>query len=149
MGERSRGMRRRPSERDLAISRAIVSANEALACLERASDQLVRASGWGVADAVAGGILVTLMKHRRLADARRELEAAQAAVRTFANQWDDVAGISEVNLNLGTFNTVFDFVFDNFLTDLVVQRQISEAQDQLEVVTQRVRDARDALCRLA
>lgn len=113
------------------IAEAIAAADLALDHLRAARDQLDRAGGWGWADMLGGGLLTTFMKHRRIDDAREEMESAQAAVRSFAHELSDVDGADNLDLDLGDFLTFADYFFDGILADVLVQNRIDDAKRQV------------------
>ena len=131
--------------REKELLEALDAADAALAHLERA-DMLLRSSGrWGWLDMLGGGLIVSLLKHGEMSDARRELQAAQDAVRTFGRELKDVQGIMDVNLETGDFLGFADVFFDGLLADALMQHRIEKARDGIAEAQRRIREIRPRL----
>ena len=61
------------------IAEAVTASDRALQSLEEAGLYLSKAAGWGVWDLPGGGMFGTFMKHSRLDDASRAMEAVQTS----------------------------------------------------------------------
>ncbi|MBR1408676.1 MAG: hypothetical protein IJ573_07275 [Clostridia bacterium] len=131
--------------REKELLEALEAADTALHHLESA-DMLLRSSGrWGWLDMLGGGLIVSLLKHGEMSDARRELQAAQDAVRAFGRELKDVQGIMDVNLETGDFLGFADVFFDGLLADALMQRRIEKARDSIAAAQRRIREIRPLL----
>lgn len=123
------------------IDEAIAAGRDALAALEDAADSLDSAKRWGVVDILGGGLLTSVVKHSRLGDANRALADARAAIRRFSRELADVRELAGLNANVSSWNAFFDIACDNWLADLLVQREISDAADRVDDAIGKVKEA--------
>ena len=134
-------------DRKKELREAIEAADTALRHFY-AAERLLRSSGrWGCLDLIGGGILVTLLKHAEMRDARRELEAAREAVRSFGQELKDVAFLMEVNLDTEDLLGVADFFLDGPLADTLMQLRIADAGNRIKEITGRIDAIRRDLAR--
>ena len=132
-------------DREKELMEALDAADDALEHLERA-DMLLRSSGkWGCLDMLGGGMLVTLLKHGEMSDARREMEEARRAVRDFGRELRDVACLMDVNLDTTDFLGFADIFLDGFLADAFMQSRISDARERIEEAKERIEEIRQEL----
>ncbi|MBY4797498.1 hypothetical protein K6V98_03890 [Collinsella sp. AGMB00827] len=109
-------------------AQAIHAADRALAHLRRAADLLDSAKSWGYFDMFLGGIVSSMIKHRRIDDAEDEFNAARAAVQRFARTMNDFDPDEIVRFDRGGFVAGIDIFLDNVFADIFVQRKIEKAQ---------------------
>lgn len=121
------------------LEEALSAGRNVLRAMERAEEHLRSAKNWGIYDMLGGGFLSTAIKHNRIDDARSALHAAQAGLKRFRAELADVARDVQLELELGTFLSVGDYLFDGLLFDWVVQGRINEALDKTRQQTSRVR----------
>lgn len=113
------------------VDEAVAAGRRALASLEEASEALESAGRWGVADIFLGGGLTSAFKHVRISKAQTALGEARAYLRAFLCELDDVSGVDDLRVRIGTLATAVDIFVDNPLVDIYVQRQIDDAQDDV------------------
>ena len=123
------------------IDEAIAAGREALEALEDAADSLDSAKRWGIVDILGGGLITSVIKHSRLGDANHALADAREEIRAFTREISDVRDLHLLNAEVGGLNTFFDIAMDNTLVDLLVQKDISDAEDRVEEATAWVREA--------
>lgn len=122
------------------IDEAIAAGQDALAALEDAADSLDSAKRWGVVDILGGGLLTSVVKHARLGDANRSLAEARAAIARFTNELADVRELAALNANVSSWNAFFDIACDNWLADILVQKEISDAADRVDEAIEKVNE---------
>lgn len=120
------------------IAEARSAAEKALLHLRSAEEKLKKASGWGIADILGGGLIVTALKRSRMHEAQHELELASEAVKIFNRELSDVEGMENIQIETSGFLSVADYLFDNVIVDLLAQNEISD-------VLSRVKDAEAGL----
>ena len=118
------------------IEEAVAAADDALYHLQSARKYLGSAGNWGIVDILGGGMISGLLKHSKMNDAEREIQAAKYSLQKFSKELRDVSGYSSIHID--EFLTFADFVFDGFLMDVVVQSKISEAQHQCDTAISQV-----------
>ena len=127
------------------IAEAVTAADRALQSLEEAGMYLSKAAGWGVWDLLGGGMFGTFMKHSRMDDASRAMEAAKSHLRRLKRELLDVELPSEFKLEAGDFLAFADYFFDGIIADWMVQTRIKDAEAQVEEAKQRVTRIRSRL----
>ena len=130
------------------IAEAVTASDRALQSLEEAGLYLSKAAGWGVWDLPGGGMFGTFMKHSRLDDASRAMEAAKSHLRRLKRELLDVELPSEFKLEAGDFLAFADYFFDGIIADWMVQTRIKDAEAQVEEAKQRVTRIRSRLYEL-
>ena len=113
----------------------------ALDALAEAADSLDSAKRWGIVDILGGGLITSVIKHSRLGDANHALARAREEIRAFTREISDVRDLHLLNAEVGGLNAFFDIAMDNTLVDLLVQKDISDAEDRVEEATAWVREA--------
>lgn len=117
---------------------AIGAGVRALDSLKAASRYLENASNWGLLDMIGGGLFTTMLKHSKLDDAAKAMEAARYDLRNFSKELADIDRRFNLSLNIGDFLEVADYLFDNFFIDFMVQEKITDARRQVETAIMEV-----------
>ena len=138
-----------PERQQTEIREAIEVADEALTQLREADDKLDDARHWSFADMLGLDFIGGFMKHRRMSDARKAINAAREAVRRFARELADVSGVGQIAVNMGDFLTFADFFFDNFVVDIIAHQRIEEARTQVREAITRIEGMRRDLQQVA
>lgn len=112
------------------ILEAINAGNAALESMRKALKQLNSAGTWGIVDIFGGGLITDLIKHKKMNDARENMERANADLNRFSRELRDVPA-EYLHIDNGGFLGFADFAFDGFLADMLMQNKISEAKAQL------------------
>lgn len=120
-----------PDERR-EVAEAVAAGRRALESLEQARDALESAGNWGAFDIFLGGGLTSAMKHVRINKAQVALGEARAYLRAFTRELSDVSAIEDLRVNVGQVAATIDIFVDNPLVDIFVQKQISDAQDNVD-----------------
>lgn len=128
-------------DRKREIDEAIAAGYRALDALEDAADSLDSAKRWGIVDILGGGLLTSVVKHSRLGDANRALEEARAEIRAFTHELADVRELENLNAYVSSWNAFFDIAWDNWLADIMVQKELSDAADRVDDAISKVREA--------
>ena len=127
------------------IQEAIDAADRALDYLDRARKALGSARGWGMYDMLAGGFFSTMFKHSSMSKAEGYLEDAQAALREFSRELDDVDEMIDFSFNSTDLLTFADYFADGFLVDFLMQGRIKEAARNVDNVINKVTVIRNEL----
>ena len=122
------------------INEAIFAADDALFHLESARKYLSSAGNWGLLDIFGGGTITGLVKHSKMGNAEREVQAAKYALQKFSKELKDVSGYSSIHIN--DLLTLADFIFDGFLADVFVQSKINDAKRQCDDAIRQVKTIR-------
>lgn len=114
------------------IHEAINAADDALIALRQAEKSLSSAGNWGIWDLLGGGFFSSLMKHSRIDQAQSALEAAQFALQRLQTELTDLSHAVDFELDAGDFLRFADYVFDDLLSDILIQSKISHGKQQVQ-----------------
>lgn len=135
-------------DRATEIREAIDAADAALKHLGNAADMLDDAGRWGIVDMLGGGLITTLLKHRKISDAQDEIDEAKRALRIFVKELDDVDEATGLNVELGSGLQFADIFFDGALADWIAQNKIDRAKQQVADAMRQVYAVRSQLERM-
>ena len=135
-------------DRAMEIREAIDAADAALKHLGNAADMLDDAGRWGIVDMLGGGLITTLLKHRKISDAQDEIDEAKRALRIFVKELDDVDEATGLNVELGSGLQFADIFFDGVLADWIAQNKIDRAKQQVADAMRQVYAVRSQLERM-
>lgn len=135
-------------DRATEIREAIDAADAALKHLGNAADMLDDAGRWGIVDMLGGGLITTLLKHRKISDAQDEIDEAKRALRIFVKELDDVDEAAGLNVELGSGLQFADIFFDGVLADWIAQNKIDRAKQQVADAMRQVYAVRSQLERM-
>lgn len=127
------------------IEVSIDLANDALYHLNQAKDRLNSAKNWGLADILGGGVFITMAKRNRLNEAENEMRLAKYAINRLEDRLVYLRKSDDLYIEMSDFATAMDYLFDNPLTDIVIQSRISDAKDRVEKAIVRVEKILDDL----
>lgn len=113
------------------IREAIVAGERVLKSLYEAKEKLQKAGNWGLFDMFGGNTFSGLMKHGRINDAKQCIEDANRNLRIFQKELRDVNVSLNLQIDIGGLLSAFDFLFDGFLADAMVQSKINKAKDSV------------------
>lgn len=114
------------------LREAISAGRSALHTAESILGSLKNANGFATWDLLGGGMIADLAKHSYLSDAQRQIENLQRQLRQFKTELCDVDFKGAVQLDVGDFLYVADFIFDGLIADWMVKDRIGRAQRQVE-----------------
>lgn len=120
------------------VKEAIAAGTRALGSLRSAQEYLNSARKWGVVDMVGGGLFSTLVKHSKMDDAAEYLEKARVDLKRFQKELRDVNVMMDLRMEINSFLSFADIVFDGLIADYLVQTKINEAREQVEEAIDRV-----------
>lgn len=117
------------------ISEAISAGNSVIHSLNRVTNSLDSAEGWGKWDMWGGGGLITdLVKHSHIDDARDAASEVQMLLNRFRTELADVKISSQISIDIEGFVKFADFFFDGLIADWVVQSRIHDSQESVDRV---------------
>ena len=106
------------------------------------------AGRWGIVDMIGGGLITTLLKHRKISDAQDEIDEAKRALRIFVKELDGVDEATGLNVELGSGLQFADIFFDGVLADWIAQNKIDRAKQQVADAMRQVYAVRSQLERM-
>ncbi len=122
---------------------AVNAANDALFYLEDAEKSLSKAKKWGIVDILGGKYIVTGIKREHMAQSNEKIAMAEGALDVLSKK---LAALNQ-HFHLTYFNDTgaIDFLFDNFIMDLVTQSRINEVYKQVQESIAQVEGILDGL----
>ena len=135
-------------DRATEVREAIDAADAELKHLGNAADMLDDAGRWGIVDMIGGGLITTMLKHRKISDAQDEIDEAKRALRIFVKELDDVDDATGLNVELGSGLQFADIFFDGVLADWIAQNKIDRAKQQVADAMRQVYAVRSQLERM-
>lgn len=114
------------------LREALSAGRSALHTAESILGSLKNANGFATWDLLGGGMIADLAKHSYLSDAQRQIENLQRQLRQFKTELCDVDFKDAVQLDVGDFLYVADFIFDGLIADWMVKDRIGRARQQVE-----------------
>lgn len=127
--------RRRSAE----IGQAIKAGSNALRSIQYVIDQLGQAKKWGDWDQMSKSRRYDRMKHSAIDKAINQAYHAKHQLNIFTKEMKDVGiNIGRIDLHIESFGGFMDMLFDNLITDWVVQNKIKNALRNTEGTYDRV-----------
>ena len=84
-------------------------------------------------------IIATAVKHSRINSARESIHQVQQQLRIFQRELADVGSKTDIEINIGSFATFADYVFDGLIVDWIVQSRIGKSLESAVQVTEQIR----------
>ena len=130
------------------INEAINAGERALDSLWEAKEQLNSARAWGIYDMIGGGLISSIIKHRKIDNANEWITRASRDLRRFAKELRDVHS-EDLQIDTGSLVSMLDIFCDNFFSDIMVQKKINDSRARIDALSDRIEDALQALKRRA
>ena len=119
---------------------AISAGKKALHKLRSALNELESARSWGIFDLLGGGLISSLVKHRRMDTAQQYLSEAKRSLQRFEKELQDLEAVESINLETQDFLGFADVLFDGLLSVAAMQWRINDARASLQQTIDRVED---------
>lgn len=113
-------LQRKEKEIDEAVTAARI-VREGLADL---IETLKSAKNWGTWDMLAGGLIITAIKHDAINEAREKVHQVQVDMTKLQKELADVRNITDLEINFGGLELFADFFFDSLIMDYIIQLKI-------------------------
>ncbi|MCF6466034.1 hypothetical protein [Clostridium sp. Cult2] len=112
------------------IKEAINAGDNVKSALGEVIKSLRSAENWGMWDILGGGFIATAAKHSKIDDAKEQVYNVQRLLRIFKKELSDVDTSTDIDINIGSFETFADYFFDGLITDWIVQNKINDSLDR-------------------
>lgn len=119
-------------DRNKEIREAIRAGERALYSLRAAENSLDEARGWGVLDMLGGNLITGLVKHSKVGDASRYVEAAKRDMAYFQDELRDIQDLQGLNIAVDDILTFADFFWDGFFADILIQSKINDSRKKIQ-----------------
>ena len=127
------------------IREAIQAGERALYSLREAQTKLIKATDWGLFDIFGGDMFSGIMKHSRMNEAKQCIEAANRDLQIFQRELNDVNMNFNLQIDVSGLLTVFDFLFDGLIADVMVQSKLNKAKEAIDRAIPQVQSALNRL----
>lgn len=107
------------------LQEAKTAAQHVILRMDNAIKSLENAKSWGWWDLFGGGMLLSLFKRDNIRNANANIREISQALHRLNQELDDVNMTLPLEISDTFSDTVFDVWFDNILTDLQVQDEVS------------------------
>jgi hypothetical protein len=141
-------LKRKEKEVEEAVSAARI-VREGLADVIKT---LKSARNWGTWDMFAGGLLVTVIKHDVIDEAREKVYQVQVDMTKLQKELADVRNIPDSKIDIGGLEFFADFFFDGLIIDFIVQSKIHnalkkavQAHEKVEEMSKQLNDQANSL----
>jgi len=135
------------SDERIEVMEAIKEADKSLEHLYRAQDLLAKASGWGIADIIGGGLFITMIKRNRISEAQSELVSARTHINNLLREMNDVRKVDYIRINTDGFAGFADFMGDP-ISDIYIQTKIESARKEVDETIIKIEQIRVKLSKL-
>lgn len=125
--------------RKAEIMQAFKAGQAALASVSRVIDHLAKAKKWGDWDSMSKSRRYDRRKHSEIDRAIDQAYHAKRLLTVFKNELNDVGiRMGRIDLNIEAPGSFMDVLFDNLITDWVVQNKIKNALKNVEITHDKV-----------
>lgn len=107
------------------LKEAKVAAQQVILRMDSAIKSLESAKSWGWVDLFGGGLFTSLFKRDNIRHANNDIREISQALHQLNQELEDVNMTLPLEISDTCSDTFFDVWFDNILTDLQVQDEIS------------------------
>lgn len=119
---------------------AVQAGTRARNSLQKALDALDSAKGWGIFDMLGGGFVPGFVKHSKMDKASEYIVEAKEHLMCFNRELRDIEEHININVSTGDFWGIADVLFDDLISDCVMQDRINNAREQLQAAIYKVDD---------
>lgn len=127
------------------INRARMLVDELIPLTEQAESQFRSARNWGFLDVVGGGFIVDLIKHSKLDRAGDTMQQINWKLNDLKNCLGGIQMSVDYTMNVGSFATLADFMFDGILADAWMTGKIMSSLNQVTELKNKLYRLREQL----
>ena len=130
---------------DLQINQALTLTDQLIAELDTAERQLSSARNWGFLDVLGGGLIVDLIKHSKLNNAKVSMDRVQYLLQELKRVLGGISMPGDYTMNVGGFETFADFFFDSGIVDVYMTAKIMSSLNEVRNLKNRCYELRSRL----
>ena len=111
------------------LKEAVDAGNAVLNELDNVISHFKSAGNWGVVDLIGGGLIITAVKHSKINKAKAAINEVQHLLGRFQRELSDlqISPESQLGIDVSSFQTFADFIFDGLIFDWIVQSKINKS----------------------
>ncbi len=118
-------------DHQLELEEAIEACDRCIAITDDVLRKLSSARKWGVFDILGGGLVSSLIKHRRVKESEVLMKELEKRLSTLEKETRDVQVFLADRIETSDLMVFFDVVFDNIVVDWMVQSDIKTNNEKL------------------
>lgn len=127
------------------INQAINLTDQLIAELDVAEKQLSSARNWGFLDVLGGGLIVDLIKHSKLSNAKTSMDRVNYLLQELRRVLNGISMPGDYSMNVGGFATFADFFFDSGIVDVYMTAKIMSSLNEVRNLKNRCYELRSRL----
>ena len=109
---------------DLQVNQALNLTNQLIAELDQAERQLSSARNWGFLDVLGGGLIVDLIKHSKLNNAKVSMSNVNNLLQELQRVLGGISMPGDYSMQVNGVLTFADFFFDSGIVDVYMTAKI-------------------------
>jgi len=133
---------------DLQVNQALNLTNQLIGELDQAERQLSSARNWGFLDVLGGGVIVDLIKHSKLNNAKISMDRVNYLLQELKRVLGGISMPGDYSMNVGGIATFADFFFDSGIVDVYMTAKIMSSLNEVRNLKNRCDDLRSRLSNL-
>ena len=130
------------------VNQAINLTNQLIGELEQAERQLSSARNWGFLDVLGGGVIVDLIKHSKLNNAKISMDRVNYLLQELKRVLGGISMPGDYSMNVGGIATFADFFFDSGIVDVYMTAKIMSSLNEVRNLKNRCYELRTRLSNL-
>jgi len=133
---------------DLQVNQALNLTNQLIGELDQAERQLSSARNWGFLDVLGGGVIVDLIKHSKLNNAKISMDRVNYLLQELKRVLGGISMPGDYSMNVGGIATFADFFFDSGIVDVYMTAKIMSSLNEVRNLKNRCYELRSRLSNL-
>ena len=130
---------------EIQINQAINLRDQLIAELDTAGRQLSSARNWGFLDVLGGGLIVDLIKHSKLSNAKSSMDRVNWLLQELKRVLGGISMPGDYSMNVGGLATFADFFFDSGIVDVYMTAKIMSSLNEVRNLKNRCYELRSRL----
>ena len=127
------------------INQAINLTDQLISELDVAEKQLSSARNWGFLDVLGGGLIVDLIKHSKLNNAKSSMDRVNYLLQELKRVLGGISMPGDYSMNVGGLATFADFFFDSGIVDVYMTAKIMSSLNEVRNLKNRCYELRSRL----
>ena len=130
---------------EVQINQAINLTDQLISELDVAEKQLSSARNWGFLDVLGGGLIVDLIKHSKLNNAKSSMDRVNYLLQELKRVLGGISMPGDYSMNVGGLATFADFFFDSGIVDVYMTAKIMSSLNEVRNLKNRCYELRSRL----
>lgn len=127
------------------VNQALNLTDQLIAELDQAERQLSSARNWGFLDVLGGGLIVDLIKHSKLNNAKVTMERVNYLLQELKRVLGGISMADDYSMRVSGFETFADFFFDSGIVDVYMTAKIMNSLSEVRLLRDRCYELRTRL----